>query len=1096
MAFSDQAIGFYLELDDRLTPALQKAERGYARYVKALDGYNKIAFRSTRNSMGELAKLVKSFDKLPKRAERGYKEAMKRIKKEAKKTIEQPLNLVLTSTAKKNLQKAVGEAVSNALAGSKLRLRASMPQRKLAMFSGDKSLRGAYKTIAQPPDMMGFIKPKGFAKGGLVEGGKVGKDSVPALLQPGEMVLPVKLVEFWNKTTQKATKGVAFISDKFKGFQKRMTKVNDETETFDENVGRMRNSMGRFVKGAPKDLKKVGDVIEDNDTKTLTWMATIAGVAQGFNDMGSNISSAFSEAEGGEGKGFIESMNELNQHLGLSRKELGLFKSATVDAASAGGAGLNEMGMAMTALAEAGVTNREEMLRLAPVVANMATATDADVGQLATTAYRLGDAHGYSADKIAQVMLATKNSAQATASSSADLMTQMEGQAKSMAPLLNKVTQDTGAAILANLGAVTGSLNENWGATGSAIADTMSQAMGGSQEAQKALGLMGMSTDDIQTRLASGDMNGMFNELAGTIQSMSGSDLTKLKEAMGFEDEVDAFANIGNNIDGINASLSKTGAGNMSTLVDPDAAVVLKNAADANKTTFDRLSESFTSLVSSTSAFGVRGDEVLEFFTEFNPMAVAATAHLLLMSAKGFGSVLMKLPLLGKGLGAIGSKISGVFGKKSPLTDKNSPLAGGASAGGGIKGMLKGLGSGLKFLGKGLAAFGKSMIGPGGLGLIMLTAGLIGIGFAIKLAAPLFEMLGKVISKMIDGFVEMFKTIATLDAKQMILIGPALVVTAGGVAVLAGAVGLLGIAMLGASVGVGAFRLATGGKGLASGGLASVVSDLVGGFQPLSKQAKHLEGINRVMNLLVDFMVDFAKLALVIGGLSIGASIATAVDSVLGFLGVDSPMEMLAKQGSQMASTIGQLVNDFASMAGVVPQMDIVATTMGGMLDFLKKYTALSEIMSELPSQGVFSNIVEGIGGFFGADSPIEKLAEDAGPILNTLAKLTTQFSEVQLAAGAATSVFGGIQAGGLTNMGAQVAVNDKQIQGVVTAVLERADESPLHGDLLENNRLLGEIATLLRRQVGAPAPVTVSGSSQPPRQSNPLINQMARGDF
>jgi hypothetical protein len=47
------------------------------------------------------------------------------------------------------------------------------------------NLRGKYGNMAQPPDFKGTLEPKRFKKGGLVEGGTPGKDSVLSLLEPG-----------------------------------------------------------------------------------------------------------------------------------------------------------------------------------------------------------------------------------------------------------------------------------------------------------------------------------------------------------------------------------------------------------------------------------------------------------------------------------------------------------------------------------------------------------------------------------------------------------------------------------------------------------------------------------------------------------------------------------------------------------------------------------------------------------------------------------------------------------------------------------------------------------------------------------------------
>ncbi len=1103
MAFSKQAIGFYLEVEDKLTPALAKADTGYRKFVRSLDRYNTKAFKSASSGMASLAKLLRTLETLPKKASGSYDSAVERIKKKASKAIKQPIDLVFTTRSMKELGRAIGAAVADALSKSKIRLRASMPQTRLKMFDTGVSLRTAYSNIAQPPDMLGKLEIQRFAEGGIVQGGIKGKDSVPAFLQPGEVVLPVKLVDFWRKTSEKATKGVALLSSKFKDFHNFLKQSNREGPKFDKNLKRYRDNMGRFV--SSKNLKGLDrmraqlDEIGDN-TKTLTFFATLAGAGEAIKDLGSNVSGAFSEIEGGETQTFIESMNELNQNLGLSRDQLRELKSAAVDAADAGGAGLNEMGMAMAALTEAGVTNTELMTQLGASIANMATASNADVGALSTLSYRLADGFSFSADTITNMFNATRRVAQTTAIDAATLIEQMEAQTKSMAPLLSSVSQETGAAILTNMAAVTGALSENWGDAGGAITESMSRALGGSIEDIRLFQTQfGMSLDEVRSRLESGDMAGMFDDLAGKINSMSPVGLNALKEAMQFEGELSEFAAIGTNIENINSNLGRLSTQNQSLLAATDGMEQLGTAAENNRTFFESLAKSFTMTVSQAELFGVSGSEVLDFFKEMNPMSVLATANLVKMAGQGFGSLLNKIPGVTSAFGAFAGKLGGFFGKGGPTAALQTAAGAGGGAGGmGIRGLMEGFAAGLRALGTGLVSFGTAMIGPGGLGLAALVAGLIGVGFAIKLAAPLFEMLGQVISKMIDGFVEMFKTITELDYRQMLSLGPALVMTAGGVSALALATGALGLAMGAAAIGVGAFRLATGGSGLASGGIASVIHDLVGGFEPITKDSKRLTAVNQVMEQLVSFMVDFSKLALIIGGLSVGASIASAVNSVLGFFGVDSPMESLSKQGRQMTTTLVSLIQDFGAAGSMVAGLDPIVAQMDGMLGFVKQYSRLADTIAELPGQSALSNLGEAFGNFFGADSPLEKLSEDAGPILETLSKLTTQFSALQISAGAATGAFAGVQAGDLTQRGAREAVSGAQLQTVVEAVLARADESPLHTDLLENNRLLAIIAGNTAR-VGGPvavasAPARMTASQ--PRPTSAFARGVAAGDF
>jgi ElaB/YqjD/DUF883 family membrane-anchored ribosome-binding protein len=1107
MAFSKQAIGFYLEVDDRLTPALAKAEKGYKKFVESLERFNTKAYKSSSSGMGELSKLVKSLEKLPQKTGKSYDDALKRVKKKAQRAINQPINLVFTTKTVKALAKGVSEAIHAAISGSKFRLRATMPAKKLKMFDTGVSLRSAYSSIAQPPDYVGGLKVQKFAEGGTVAGSG-GGDKVPAFLTPGEVVMPVKLVEFWKKTTDKASKGLTLFSSKFKDLFTNLKGTNKAAPKFDKHLGRWRDDMGKFV--SKKNIKGVQDLqesIEDigDDTKALTFFATLALASEGVKDLGSNVSGAFSEMEGGEAKSFVENMNELNQHLGMSREELREFKKASVEATSAGGTGLNRMGAALSALADAGITSQEALLALGADVANMATASNADVGALSALSYRLSDDYGLSAQQIAGTYNAVSTIAHKTAIDAATLIESMENQAKAMGPTLAGMSAESSQAILTNMAITSGALAENWGSAGTAMTDMMAEAIGGGDAS--GLLAMGMNVQEVQAAMESGNMAGLFNDISARvaqfdITTMEGKrGLMGLKEAMHFPGEISELAALGTNVDSINEKMVSLGvqtAGALDPTIDQQQTLV--ENADPMLTTFDRWSESFQGWMGNLNAFGVSGIEVLDFFSEFNVASLAAIGHLGVMAAKGIGGMLMKMPLLGKGLGAIGGKLGSVFGAKSPVAQMSGAGGGGAAAGGGIGGMLKGIGEGvsgfLKAMASGLTTFGAAMMGPGGLGLLALLAAAIAIGFAIKLAAPLFEMLGNVISKMIDGFVEVFKTLATLEVGQMMAIGPALILIGAGVGVLALSTGAMGLAMGAAAVGIGLFRLATGGKALKDGGIVGVVMELIGGFKPLAKQSKMLEMVNKVMGMLVDFMVDFAKLAAIIAGLSVGAMIAGAIDSVLGFFGVDSPMEQLAGQGREMVTTITSLVNDFAGAGAAMAQMPGVTGAMTHMMTFIRRFAGLQAMVSELPDRGVMENVANAVTDFFGADSPIERLSEDAGDIFRTMSRLTNQFAGLQMSAAGAAATFSGITSGELSQSNAQARVVGEQIDSVITAVLSRADESPLHTDLLENNRLLGTIAGLLRVRNQSLPIATAPAITSRSRGGDQFTQQVAEAEF
>lgn len=121
-----------------------------------------------------------------------------------------------------------------------------------------------------------------------------------------------------------------------------------------------------------------------------------------------------------------------------------------------------------------------------------------------------------------------------------------------------------------------------------------------------------------------------------------------------------------------------------------------------------------------------------------------------------------------KGMGGLGGKIGKIFsgGTKAagPLTKAGAPdmrfnankgLVKSAG-GGGIGGMMKGMGGGLKGMASGFAAFANPATL---LGLAAITAGIIGIGFALKVAAPGIEAIGKAIGSVVESVGNAVKTI-------------------------------------------------------------------------------------------------------------------------------------------------------------------------------------------------------------------------------------------------------------------------------------------------------------------------------------------------
>lgn len=161
-------------------------------------------------------------------------------------------------------------------------------------------------------------------------------------------------------------------------------------------------------------------------------------------------------------------------------------------------------------------------------------------------------------------------------------------------------------------------------------------------------------------------------------------------------------------------------------------------------------------------------------------------------------------------VGGLGKTIAGLFGKTkgggivegiTGASDKTKTLNKGA--GEGIKGFLTGLAQGLTAVGKAM------MTGYGAVGLAALTLALIGVAFALRIAAPGIEAFGKaiksafegiatIIGAVADGFVKIINAVSMEKIAPMLLLGPALFGIAAGLTAVgaAGLISLPGLAAL------------------------------------------------------------------------------------------------------------------------------------------------------------------------------------------------------------------------------------------------------------------------------------------------------------
>ena len=280
-----------------------------------------------------------------------------------------------------------------------------------------------------------------------------------------------------------------------------------------------------------------------------------------------------------------------------------------------------------------------------------------------------------------------------------------------------------------------------------------------------------------------------FGELTGVSEWSS-----NFGESMGVVGDV--LDNIVNSFGSIIAALPKLIAG-MALLTGGNA---IKNLLTGKGLKFDLFDKIKEKALGAKDKISEVGDSATEKLTKTTQKNVKQTDK---PGAKSEGG----LQGLAKGLKAMGAK--GVLKGIGNLVLSVIPLTLMVAAVPALIGLSVfgvGAGIGLTGLGKGLQAFGNAMkaLGPAGLGyaaagLVLLTGALIGIGFALKLAAPAFEAIGLAIKSAFEGIGSIITAaaegIASILREVTLEKAVALVAVGGGFAALG-----LGLASLGASL--------------------------------------------------------------------------------------------------------------------------------------------------------------------------------------------------------------------------------------------------------------------------------------------------------
>lgn len=1095
MGFSDQAIGFFLQADDRLTPALAEAEKGYKKFVASLEKLNRQAFNSATGGLGAIGALVRGVEKLTSGATH-------------------KIDLALGRRSEKAFADSIEKAVIAAMLRVKLRLRASVPLRRMKMFDQSASLRSQYRDLTQPPDFLGQFQQ--FAQGGVVRGGVPGRDSVPAMLTPGELVLPnadpllalakmMKLMERTERQRNVLSAGLGTRKD-HREYAKNLKALDAALRTLVKGskqlslegranlVPALKDIAGRLDKvraatGKASDglsaLRGIG-----SDTRWATLMDAVSRVQGGVLSLAGVSREAFSVAGGSNVKDFIDNLADLRVKLGLTSAEYASFAAMLGTSARVANTSLTEATAAADALFEAGVRGQGNIARQAILVAQGAKLTRADLGDLARTSYILTDRLRFQGEAISALFLDARTLGKEMAVSSPALVKNIDTIVASTRTLLQDVSPQAAAGVLKTFQEISAASSNIWADQGDQLNMIFAQALSGSDQALQQLQFLtqgAISTPaDLLRRMQTGDVRGLFKDLGAFVGNLDQRALSALAESLSIDPTL--LKTISKNTDSFETSLSK--AMSLTTPVDQFSGSVAKGA-----TAIDEMSNATQKLQRGFQQLIGESPWLTDFITFLDAVPVSAAIATLWIAktAVTAGVQLVKglaaaIPLLGRFGGALGGLLP-MFGGGGGAKGGKAPMVPGA---GGLAGTLRG-------------AVGAAV--P----MAVFAGMLLAIGFAAKMAAPAFEALQPVLLAMVNGFTELAKIALGMGAADLAGFGGALLSVAGGVTAMgvAFAAAAAGAAVFGAAVAIGAFA--------DEDSMVDAMLAILGDFKRLEGRTSELMTLAETLRGFAGFLVSFAGVGALMASIGTVATIGDLVTRFLGFFGVKSPLQALSEQSVAVSDTLVVLHNSFARLSGLAKDQVAVQAGMGSAAMLLRGVGPLIDSTVEL---GTKASSLE--GGLLSA-GPLQVLSEQVDPLVNALNRITGAFSRLTPSAKALEGVeYSRVflakltsAAGSLTLLGAadldkvasfltqvatsnttlaqpaRAAVSPAEIETVLQAVVESAESGPVVSELRKQNAMMEQMLDLMQRQLQA---ATATGARQPsqtqasPRGSDALV--------
>jgi len=1014
MSFADDAIGFYLQLDNTLSPELAKAEKDYVRFTKSLTKWNAKAFTQANKGLAAVTDVIKGFRKLPKEASKGYKDALKGVQKQAK-PITQAINVVMDSKSRAKLRATVQTAVSKALAGIKLHMTAVVPTKKNKFFDTSLPLRQLYKETPQPPDMVGMFKklPK-FAEGGVVPGtGNL--DDVLGMLTPGEMVLPKDVVQ--DLTARTSSREARMAADALANIQslakvmskleeakslgidpkaqekiaKVLERMNEEFTTAEKYVLSLPKAIKqKYIPGitnASKAMEQFNEVGEDTEDTYKSLLKKILSPAQflAFNEalrgagelvsgMYDGVQQTFSAAQGDQIDDFVTNINRMNTQWGLTRDQLAEVKRGAVEAAKGfEGVSLTSFGEAMSDLAQLRF-NPEEATNMAGAIASVATATGTttdELAQLAKETMRVGNLtqeqfESVSATMIKQSRIGRVNMSELTQQTVSDL--------QNLGSSFYKMTQEQQMNLVNSLNNVAASLPDGFESSADDIRKLMVDSSKNSIESQLlAKKAFGRSAQEVKGMLASGNFAPLLEDLTSKFKNATDSmEARELAEILGLDMTGSSLQELGKQLDKnrdrmneLQAAVVPVGKG-METITEQ---------TENSTTWFEKFSSNVVKSIGSFELFGVQGVDVMDFFKEFNPQLLLSAGYLARFAGQAIsaGASLAKhlipgLAGMAKWVVTLPVKLLGLLKAQKAVQAASTATASTMTKG--LTPATRGLGETIASVGKGIGQFAAG-IGRG-LGQAVL-------GFMQGLSGGLMTLI-----PVIQGF-------------GVAMLGP------GALGFAALVAGLFAIA--------GAMRVAEPALRIL-GDLVQHVFTVIGDVAKhfISSVAGVLETIFTQIGTFFSLLttMDAGKILALSGGLlalgpafigmgagmaALGAGLAASAPGIIIFSAAMKGLGALGMGGSA-GEGLGGVINGMVEAFSVDPKkIDAAIHGMMGAVKFLGGFVLVSTAVTALNITSFVGDLLGNtLSYWFGTDSPLVRLSKKSKQISNVVSGMVKNF--------------------------------------------------------------------------------------------------------